>query len=63
MLPLKASGHTYNLEIDFQPVMWDQVEVNLGEKCINFVAFDATPEVTNTGIEQFLESSELHLHR
>ncbi len=33
ILPLKASGHTYNEEIDTQPVNWDQVEVRVDEKC------------------------------
>jgi len=31
-LPLKASGHTYNKEIDTQPVDWQQVELRLDEK-------------------------------
>src|SRR3546814_2447682 len=26
ILPLKASGHTYNTEIDTQPTYWDHVE-------------------------------------
>jgi len=29
VLPLKASGHTYNKEIDSQPVEWTQVELRL----------------------------------
>lgn len=32
VLPLKASGHTFNKEIDTQPVAWSQVEVRLDER-------------------------------
>jgi peptidase M42 family hydrolase len=32
ILPLKASGHTYNEEIDSQPVAWTNVEVRLDER-------------------------------
>lgn len=32
VLPLKASGHTFNKEIDTQPVDWQQVEVRLDER-------------------------------
>lgn len=32
VLPLKASGHTYNMEIDTQPVDWNYVEVRVDEK-------------------------------
>jgi peptidase M42 family hydrolase len=32
VLPLKASGHTFNKEIDTQPVDWRQVELRLDEK-------------------------------
>ena len=32
-LPLKASGHTFNKEIDSQPVDWKQVELRLDERC------------------------------
>ncbi len=31
ILPLKASGHSYNEEIDRQPSNWDQVEIRLDE--------------------------------
>jgi len=31
VLPLKASGHTYNEEVDSQPVRWDNLEVRLDE--------------------------------
>lgn len=32
VLPLKASGHTFNKEIDSQPVDWQQVELRLDER-------------------------------
>jgi peptidase M42 family hydrolase len=32
VLPLKASGHTFNKEIDTQPVDWKQLEVRLDER-------------------------------
>ncbi|MEO1017397.1 MAG: osmoprotectant NAGGN system M42 family peptidase [Pseudomonadota bacterium] len=35
MLPLKASGHVYNEEIDSQPVEWDNIEVRLDERIHN----------------------------
>ncbi len=31
ILPLKASGHTFNKEIDSQPVAWDHVELRIDE--------------------------------
>ncbi|SDP80867.1 osmoprotectant NAGGN system M42 family peptidase [Desulforhopalus singaporensis] len=31
ILPLKASGHTYNEEVDSQPVGWENLEVRLDE--------------------------------
>lgn len=58
ILPLKASGHTYNEEIDTQPVAWENLEVrideraesaedltNLGIAIGDYVAIDANPEV------------------
>ncbi len=32
ILPLKASGHVYNEEIDTQPVAWDNLEIRLDER-------------------------------
>lgn len=32
ILPLKASGHTFNTEIDTQPVSWDNLEIRVDEK-------------------------------
>lgn len=62
VLPLKASGHTFNEEIDSQPVAWTQVElrvdelvddgeglVRLGLHVGDIVAIDPRPEFTETG--------------
>ncbi|MFN2166318.1 MAG: TRAP transporter large permease subunit, partial [Anaerolineae bacterium] len=62
ILPLKASGHTYNEEVDSQPVNWDQVELRLDEfiDCKadlmelgvavgDFIAIDPQPEFTPAG--------------
>lgn len=38
VLPLKASGHTFNKEIDTQPVDWTQVEVRLDERVASVLA-------------------------
>ena len=60
VLPLKASGHVFNDEINTQPIHWDQIEVRVDEPCHDaralqdagyeigdFIAFDATPEITS----------------
>lgn len=57
VLPLKASGHTFNSDIDTQPVGWDNVEVRVDEKAFtdedlkklginvgDFVGFDSSTE-------------------
>jgi peptidase M42 family hydrolase len=57
VLPLKASGHAYNHDIDTQPISWDNVEVRvdelastrddlvkLGINVGDFVGFDASAE-------------------
>ena len=62
ILPLKASGHTYNEEVDTQEVSWDNLEVRLDlivdskeevmQKGINvgdFIAVDPFPEITDSG--------------
>ncbi|MFP4305989.1 MAG: osmoprotectant NAGGN system M42 family peptidase [Desulfococcaceae bacterium] len=62
VLPLKASGHTFADQVDTQPNTWDQIEIRVDERIhqrkdlINagfnvgdFVAFDATPEITGNG--------------
>lgn len=33
ILPLKASGHTYNEEVDTQPSAWSNLEVRIDEDC------------------------------
>ncbi len=60
VLPLKASGHTFNEEIDAQPVSWENVEIRTDDFCTDvqelseygfhigdFVAFDPNPERCN----------------
>jgi len=62
ILPLKASGHTYNKEIDTQPVAWGQVELRpdviaqsvsdleaLGFNIGDFVSIDPQPEFLDNG--------------
>jgi peptidase M42 family hydrolase len=58
ILPLKASGHAYDREVDTQPVAWSNLEVRVDEVCRvmddlvrcgfrvgDFIAVDAAPEV------------------
>ena len=62
ILPLKASGHTFNTEIDTQPVGWDNVEirvdarardesdlVKLGIAVGDIVALDPQTEIMENG--------------
>ena len=62
VLPLKASGHVYDKEIDTQPIDWDHVEVrvddrtttdkelfDMGIRVGDFLAVDPQPEVTDNG--------------
>jgi len=69
VLPLKASGHAYDVEIDTQCVGWDQVEIRvdehvtsaadlaaLGIQVGDFVAHHALPEITPSG---FVKSRHL----
>lgn len=62
LLPLKASGHTYNDEIDTQPIAWTNLELRLDAKVADeedtralgvhvgdFIAIDPQPEVTDSG--------------
>src|SRR5690606_12141521 len=59
ILPLKASGHVYNEEIDEQPVSWDHVELRVDEivsgaedlrkqgfRVGDFISVDPQPEFT-----------------
>lgn len=69
ILPLKASGHVFNHEIDTQPVSWNQIEVRVDAKCFdkndletsgfepgNFIAVDPCPEIDRHG---FINSRHL----
>lgn len=69
LLPLKASGHTYNEEVDAQPVAWNQLElrvdeiihghadlVSLGFNVGDFIAIDPDPEFCDSG---FINSRHL----
>lgn len=69
ILPLKASGHVYDSEIDTQPVAWDNLEVRVDERIHSdaglfemgvrvgdYVAIDPQPEFTANG---FLVSRHL----
>lgn len=62
ILPLKASGHTFNEEVDSQPVSWSQVELRidevvpdkaatltLGVDIGDIVAIDPQPEFMDSG--------------
>ncbi len=69
VLPLKASGHAYDDEVDTQGVGWDHVEIRvdepvssaedlaaLGINVGDFVAHHALPEITRSG---FVKSRHL----
>lgn len=62
LLPLKASGHTFDAEVDTQPTSWDHLELRVDEVCSSvddlvalgfevgdFIAVDPQPEFTDTG--------------
>ncbi len=62
ILPLKASGHTFNQEVDTQPVGWQHVEVRIDADCYDrktteaiginigdFVAIDPGTEFLDNG--------------
>jgi peptidase M42 family hydrolase len=62
LLPLKASGHTFDTEVDTQPVAWDNVELRvdalardradverLGIEVGDIVAIDPQPEFLDNG--------------
>jgi len=62
IVPLKASGHTYNEQVDTQPVAWEQVELRLDERCASLedlvrlglnvgdtVSVDSQPEFADNG--------------
>lgn len=61
ILPLKASGHTFNTEIDTQPNHWDNLEIRLDEKCSRFdelvsMGFNVGDFVSVDPIPEFLEN-------
>ncbi|MEX2200780.1 MAG: osmoprotectant NAGGN system M42 family peptidase [Dongiaceae bacterium] len=62
ILPLKASGHVYNTEIDTQPIAWTNLELRIDERVASeadaralgiqvgdTVAIDPAPEFTENG--------------
>jgi peptidase M42 family hydrolase len=62
ILPMKASGHTYNTEVDSQPTEWSNLEIRVDEKCSrfedlvalgfnvgDFIAIDSKPEFSESG--------------
>ncbi|MDY6828203.1 MAG: osmoprotectant NAGGN system M42 family peptidase [Pseudomonadota bacterium] len=62
VLPLLASGHAFNEEVDRLPISWNQIEVRVNERAEtqqdlralgvevgDYVAFDADPEVSSSG--------------
>lgn len=62
ILPLKASGHAYDTQVDTQPVTWDQIEIRVDEDSLNrndledlgfhagdWVAVDSPLEVSSKG--------------
>ncbi|MDH4566054.1 osmoprotectant NAGGN system M42 family peptidase [Pseudomonas sp. BN414] len=62
VLPLLASGHAFNTQVDSLPISWDHIELrldaysatradceSLGVSIGDFVAFDPLPEFTESG--------------
>lgn len=62
LLPLKASGHTFNEEVDTQPISWNNLECRLDETVFNkadlqsigcnvgdFISIDSAPEFSDNG--------------
>ncbi len=69
ILPVKASGHTYNTEVDTQPVNWENVELRVDEKAFtredlinlginvgDYIAVDPQPDISDAG---FINSRHL----
>lgn len=72
VLPLKASGHTFNEEIDTQPVGWDNLEIRVDERLEtreqlmlhgfhvgDYISIDPSPEITPNGYvsSRFLDNN------
>ena len=62
VLPLLASGHAFNEAVDRLPISWDKIELRVNERAQNaqeladlgievgdYVAFDADPELADSG--------------
>lgn len=62
ILPLKASGHTYNKEVDTQPSSWDNLEIRIDSTSVgidelweiglrvgDFVSVESQPQFTESG--------------
>ena len=62
ILPVKASGHTFDTEVDTQPVNWENVElrvdekaftkedlINLGVNVGDYIAVDPQPDISDAG--------------
>lgn len=62
VLPMKASGHIYDEQVDAQPSGWDHLQLRVDQPCSSardlhdlgyrvgdYVAFDSNPEMTDTG--------------
>lgn len=56
ILPVKASGHTFDTAIDELPVKWENVEVRIDEKIKkhefnvdDYIAIDPNPEIAENG--------------
>ena len=69
ILPVKASGHTYDTEVDTQPVNWENVELRVDEKAFtkedlvnlsinvgDYIAVDPQPDINEAG---FINSRHL----
>lgn len=69
ILPLKASGHAFDRQVDSQPTSWDHIEVRIDEVSSNeqdlrdlglrvgdFVAIDPNPDITPS---EFVNSRHL----
>ncbi len=62
VLPLKASGHRYNQEVDQQPTAWSNLEIRVDERCSSveslwdlgfrvgdYVSFTTTLDISTSG--------------
>ncbi len=69
ILPVKASGHTFDTEVDTQPVNWENIELRVDEKAFSkedlvnlninvgdYIAVDPQPDISESG---FINSRHL----